>query len=284
MLVIDLITTATEHLAGKGFDNARLEVELLLGNVLGKTRIELYMQFDRPVADDELERFRELYRRRLSHEPLQYITGSTGFREIEVATDPRVFIPRPETEILVQTAVDFLVARPEPLVADLGTGTGIIAISVVAEVPGARAVAVDVSEEALILAERNAREAGVEDLITLVHGDMLEGIAGRGPFDAVLSNPPYIPSGDIDALEPEVRDYEPHRALDGGADGLGFLYALAESAHEYLKPGGLLAMECEGDQADMVAEKLKNQKHFINVEVLKDLAGKKRIVKAIYAS
>jgi len=281
MRVIDLITTASQHLSEKGFDNARLEVDLLLGSILGRSRIELYMDFDRPLTEDELEAFRALYRRRLAHEPLQYVIGSTGFRDVEIKTDPRVFIPRPETELLVQTAVDFLQGKAEPLIADLGTGTGIIAVSIVYEVPGAHAVAVDISEEALLLAEQNARKAGVADSITLVQADMLDGLADRGPFDAVISNPPYIRTDDIRTLQPEVRDHEPLEALDGGPDGLAYLTVIADGVHRHIKPGGLLAMECEGDQADMVAENLENQSRYSSVVILTDLAGRKRIVKAV---
>jgi len=281
MRIIDLINAASSHLQGKGFDNARLEVELLLGSVLGLSRIGLYMEFERSLSGEEVEEFRRLYRRRLSHEPLQYIIGSAGFREIEVQTDRRGLIPRPETELLVQAAVDFLRGRPEPLVADLGTGTGVIAISVAYEIPGARVVAVDVSDEALLLTERNARRAGVAESIVLVSGDMLEGIGGHGPFDAVLSNPPYVKTGDIETLQPEIRDYEPRAALDGGPDGMKYLGMIARGAHEYLKPGGLLLLECGADQARETAEILSGTGRYSVVEIIKDLAGMDRVVKAV---
>lgn len=283
MRVIDLITVASRHLEEKGFENARLDVEQLLGCVLGKTRIQLYMSFDRPLTEEEVEAFRCLYRRRLAREPLQYITGSAGFRELDVTTDPRVFIPRPETELLVEAAVAFLKGRTEPVVIDLGVGSGIIAVSVAYEAPGTKVFAVDVNEDALFLTERNARKAGVREAITLVHGDMVVALDGRGPFDAILSNPPYVRTGDIDCLEPEVKDFEPHVALDGGEDGLMFLNAIAECAYDHLKPGGLVLLECEGDQADVIAGMLKKQQRFTCVEILIDLAGKKRIVKAVAA-
>ena len=276
--IIDLLNRAAGHLEEKGFENARLEVERLLGHVLGLDRVRLYVEFERTVEDGELERFRELYRRRLDHEPLQHLIGSTGFRDLELKTDRRAFIPRPETELLVECAVDFLRGRPNPVVADLGTGTGAIAVSVVCEVPGSCAVAVDISDDALHLARSNADRMGVADAIELVSADMLEGLAGRGPFDAVLSNPPYIPANDIPGLEPEVRDHDPHTALDGGDDGCSFLFAIADHAYEYLKPGGLLLLECEGDQAPATAARLKATGQYRDITVLKDLAGRDRLV------
>lgn len=283
MSVIELITAATRHLEEKGFENARLEVELLLGCVLEKSRIQLYMEFDRLLTEEETESFRSVYRRRLAREPLQYITGETGFRELDVATNPKVFIPRPETEILVQHAVEFLALRPNPLVVDLGAGSGIIAVSVAYEVPGSRVVAVDINEEALFLTECNARKAGVLESLAFVHGDMIASLEGRGPFDAILSNPPYVKTADIEGLDAEVREYEPAAALDGGAEGLDFLIAIAGCAHRHLKSGGLVLLECEGDQADAVSEILINLNRYSSVETIIDLAGKKRIVKALLA-
>ncbi len=279
--VIDLLNRAARHLEDKGFENARLEVEHLLGHVLGLDRVGLYVQFERPVVAGELELFRELYRRRLDREPLQHLIGSTGFRDLELKTDRRAFIPRPETELLVELAVEFLRGRPNPLVADLGTGTGAIVVSVVCEVPGACAVAVDISEDALHLARSNADRMGVADAIELVSADMLAGLAGRGPFDAVLSNPPYIPVDDIPGLEPEVRDHDPRAALDGGEDGCTFLFAIADGLYEYLKPGGLLLLECEGEQGPATMARLEATGRYSDIAVLKDLAGRNRIVRAV---
>lgn len=281
MRVIDLINVASEHLKEKGFDNSRLEVEQMLGSVLNLSRINLYMEFERPLTEQELEQFRGLCRRRLAHEPLQYIIGSTGFREVEIKTARRVFIPRPETEVLVQIAIDFLSKRTNPFIADLGTGSGAIAISIVYELPGAQAVAVDLSDDALSLTERNARMAGVEKSITLVYGDMLDALKDRGPFDAILSNPPYVETHDIESLQPEVRDYEPKIALDGGREGLKYLKSLALNAHRFLKFGGLLLLECEGEQAEKLQIELVATGCYTEIEIVKDLTGKNRVVKAL---
>jgi release factor glutamine methyltransferase len=279
--VVDLITVASEHLKSRGFENSRLEVERLLGSVLGMSRIELYMAFDRMVEGSELERFRTLYRRRLAREPLQHLIGETEFLDLVVKTDRRALIPRPETELLAETAIGFLRGREEPLVADLGTGTGVIALGVASGVTGARVVAVDRSEDALLLAKVNARKLGLEQAVTLVCGDMLNALEGRGPFDAILSNPPYLRSSEIDSLEPEVSLHEPREALDGGPDGMDFLVRIAEEAHSHLKPGGLLLIECAPDQVGLIGECISRTGRYSSVEVLRDLAGHERMVKAV---
>lgn len=279
--VIDLITVAAEHLKSRGFEDARLEVERLLGGVLGLSRVELYLAFDQPVADGEIARFRELYRRRLAREPLQHLLGETEFREVTLKTDRRALIPRPETELLVEVAAGFLAHRENPLVADLGTGTGAIALSVAGEVPGARVVAVDISDDALVLADRNARELGLRDAVTFVAGDMLGGLAGRGPFDAILSNPPYIRTGDIESLQPEVRDHEPRIALDGGPDGMDFLRTIIAGAAAFLAPGGMLLLECGAGQGGTLVRFAEDAGGYSGVEIVFDYAGKDRFLKAV---
>ncbi|MCE5250723.1 peptide chain release factor N(5)-glutamine methyltransferase [bacterium] len=278
--MIDIINKASEHLREKGFENPRLEVEQMLGAVLGLSRLDLYMKFDRPLTDDELDRFRALYRRRLRREPLQHLIGSAGFRNLEVKTDRRALIPRPETEVLVGCAVDFLWHRDCPVVADIGTGTGVIALSILYEIPESRAVASDISGDALLLAEQNAHVLGMESRITFVGGDMLEALDGRGPFDAIISNPPYVLSGDIEILQPEVSGYEPRIALDGGEDGLKYLSIIARGAYGYLKQGGLLLLECGEGQAGAVREEIARTGQYSTIEIIEDLAGKKRVIKA----
>jgi len=281
MRIIDIITIASEHLKEKGFENSRLEVERMLGSMLGMTRLDLYMAFDRPLTDDERERFRNMFRRRLSHEPLQHITGSSGFRELDVKTDRRALIPRCETELLVEIAVDFLKGCGHPFVADIGTGSGVIALSIAYEIDDSSVVAVDISDEALAVAEQNAQSLGVEDRVLLVRGDMLGGLEDHGLFDAILSNPPYVRSSDIASLQPEVSRYEPRVALDGGPDGLRFLREIACGAHLHLKPGGLLLLECGDDQAETVRKEIGKTGCYSESDIVKDLTGKKRIIKAI---
>ncbi len=253
----------------------------MLGSVLGISRIDLYMEFERLLTAQETDNFRSLYKRRLSHEPLQHLIGNTDFREINVKTDRRALIPRSETELLVETALEFLKKCDAPFVADIGTGSGVIALSVALEIPKSRVVAVDISDEALMLAGENARILGLEEHITFISGNMLEGLKGHGQFDAIISNPPYVKSENIRTLQPEVRDFDPHIALDGGVDGLRFFSIIAEGAPEYLKSGGLLIMECGEDLAHKIREILDDTCCYSKFEIIIDFTGKDRIVKAV---
>ncbi len=280
MRVIDLINVASEHLKNKGFENPRLEVERMLGNVLSLSRIELYLEFERLLTTAERNNFRNLYKRRLTHEPLQHIIGNSDFRDIKIKTDRRALIPRSETEILVEIAVDFLKNYNSPYAADIGTGSGVIALSIAFEIPESRVIAVDISDEALMLAEENARIMGLEDRVTFISGNMLDSLKGRGSFDTIISNPPYVKSENIKNLQPEVRDFDPEIALDGGDDGLRFLTAIADGAHQYLKSHGLILMECGEDQASRVKKIIDDTGFYSGVEIIRDLAGKNRVIKA----
>ena len=278
--IIDIISAASEHLSEKGFENSRLEVEQMLGSVLGLSRLNLYMAFDRLLEESELENFRSMYRRRLAHEPLQYIIGSTGFREIDIKTDRRALIPRPETEMLVECALLYLWTCEKPRVADIGTGSGIIALSIAYEIENATVVAVDNSQEALELAEYNALQLGLENRIRFVKGNMLDGLDSDSKFDAFLANPPYIKTSDIEHLQPEINVYEPKSALDGGKNGLHFLSVLASGAHHYLRQGGQLFLECGDGQVDTVVKELEKNGNYSEIDIVRDYAGHKRIVKA----
>lgn len=279
MRVIDLIATATAHMEEKGFENSRLEVERLLGHVLKCSRIDLYMVFERPLSGDERDRFRALYRRRLAHEPLQHILGTTGFHDITVKTDRRALIPRPETEVLTETAIEALVRFEKPYFADLGTGSGVIALSILNAVPEARALAVDIDGNALELARENANLLGLSERVTFVQGDMTEVLLRHGPFDMIVSNPPYIASGEIDALQPEVRDRDPRVALDGGHDGLKFYRLIAESACCALNLGGVLVLECGEGQTAEIVQQLTMIGRYTEAGIIRDLAGRDRIIR-----
>lgn len=252
----------------------------MLGNVLSLSRIELYLKFERPLTTAERDNFRNLYKRRLAHEPLQHIICSSDFREIKVKTDRRALIPRSETEILVEIAVDSLKNRNAPLVADIGTGSGVIALSIAFEIPESHVVAVDISDEALTLAEENARMLGLEERVTFVSGNMLDGLKGRSAFDAIISNPPYVKSESIKNLQPEVRDFDPEIALNGGYDGLRFITVIADGAHQFLKSRGLILFECGEDQASRVKKIIDDTSFYSGVEIIKDLTGNNRVVKA----
>jgi release factor glutamine methyltransferase len=265
----DVLRGATEYLAGRGIDTARVDAELLLARALGLSRIELYTQHDRPLSDAERTAARALVQRRGLREPLAYVLGDWDFRRLTLKTDRRALVPRPETEIVVERCLVLLEGAEAPRVADVGTGTGAIALALKQERPDAVVVATDVSAEALELARENA-EANALD-VRFVHGDLLEGVAG--PLDLVVSNPPYVRAGEIDALEPEVRDWEPRAALVGE----GATEAVTHAARRVLRPGAALVLETAEGMAARVAELLHGL-GYTEVRGTKDLAGRGRVV------
>jgi release factor glutamine methyltransferase len=262
---------ADEYLTRRGIERARFEAELIFSQVLGLSRIQLYMDLDRPLTPAERERALELVARRGKREPLAYVLGEWGFRRLTLKTDARALVPRPETEILVERALALIEQLEEPRVLDAGTGSGAIALAIADEHPGARVVALDSSAEALALARENAEACELE--IELRLGDLKGPIEGR--FDLVVSNPPYVLPDEIEALEPEVRDWEPREALVG----VGVPEALAGRARELLVSGGRLAVELgEGQQAAYA--NLLCDLGFEGVTITSDLTGRERVVEA----
>jgi len=262
---------AEEYLARRGVDRSRFEAELIFSQALGLSRIQLYMDLDRPLSPDERERALELVERRGKREPLAYVLGEWGFRRLTLKTDARALVPRPETEILVERALALIEKLDSPRVLDVGTGSGAIALALADEHPGAQIVALDSSPEALALARENAAACELE--IELRPGDIRGPIEGR--FDLVVSNPPYVLPEEIETLEPEVRDWEPREALVG----VGVPEALAERSRELLAPGGWLAVELgEGQQAAYAA--LLGDLGYEAVTIRPDLTGRERVVEA----
>ena len=219
---LELARLAAGHLAERGVEDPRLDAELLLAHVLGVRRLDLYLQFERPLTPDEVAAYREAIRRRGQREPLQYITGTTSFRELELAVDPRVLIPRPETEVLVGAVLEWAAGRGDLVALDIGTGSGAIALSLLAEGPFARMVATDVSRGALELAAENARRTGLDARLELRHGPLWEPIGDGERFDVIVSNPPYVADAEGAGLQPEVAAHEPAGALFAG---LRYVYA-----------------------------------------------------------
>jgi len=246
-----------------------VDAEWLLAYVLGVRRSELYTGEREPAAA-ELDRFGALVSRRAMREPLAYILGEWGFRRLTLVVDPRVLIPRPETESVVERCLELLRGIEAPAVLDIGAGSGAIALALADERPDARIVATDVSSAALEVAEENRRRASLNGRVRFVHGDLLAG--EEGPFDLVVSNPPYVAPTELDALEPELR-YEPREALAGE----GGHEAVARAALETLVPGGALVLEAGDGQAGDVAAHLR-QIGFREVRVSEDLAGRERVV------
>lgn len=272
------------YFADKGLESPRLDAEVLLSHVLKKQRIYLYVHFDEPLQPEELAAYREMVKKRVMHVPVAYILGEREFMGLTFKVTPDTLIPRPDTEILVQAAIDRLKAMPASddtalHIADIGTGTGAICLSVLHYLPQATAETVDISPAARAVAEENAEQLGLADRITFHTGDLLVPLAGR-TFAAILSNPPYIPEADIGTLAPEVRTKEPHTALSGGADGLDFYRRLAAEAPQMLAPNGFLAFEVGIHQAQDVAALVKANPLIGKTEILPDYAGIDRVVVA----
>lgn len=276
---MELLRWTAEYLEGKGFHNARLNGELLLAGTLKLKRLDLYLQYERPLRPDELAEFKARLRRRARREPLQYIEGEAHFRDLVLRVDGRVLIPRPETELLVQRVIDWAAGRPGLAAADVGTGSGAIALSLAAEGAFERVVATDVEAGALEAARANHAAAAPEAPVEFRLGDGLAPLAGER-FDAVVSNPPYIATGERPSLDPEVSEWEPASALFGGDDGLEIIRPLVAGAASVLRPGGLLALEIGAGQGAAVAELVRAAGSFGEPRVEKDLAGRDRIVLA----
>src|SRR5438874_5808433 len=262
MTIQEVLRRSTEFLDRKGVESARLDAERLLAQALGLTRIELYTEFDRPLIEDELAGARALVERRGAREPLAYILGEWGFRNLVLKTDPRALVPRPETELLVDRALELLDGTPEPRVLDVGTGTGAIALSLAQEVPSASVTGVDISEHALGLARENRERTGLA--VELVEADLREGLPG-GPYDLIASNPPYVEPDELADLQPEVRDFEPHVALVG--EGLPEL--VARAAARALKPGGAFVMEVHSRHGERLLA-LLDELGFVETRVTQD--------------
>jgi release factor glutamine methyltransferase len=270
----DLQWTAS-YFREKGIEGGRLDAELLLAEILGLDRIGLYLHFDRPLTASELIDYRALVGRRARREPLQNILGRVEFWSLPLTVSPAVLIPRPDTETLVAEALKK--TSPSCVILDVGTGSGAIALALARELPGAHIEGIDISPEALAIAAANARRHGLEERVRFRPADLrhLDG----GPFDLVVANPPYIPADDIAGLMPEVRDFEPHLALDGGPDGLDFYRLLAPGAARVLRPGGWLLVEVGIGQADQV-QTIFSTHNFADQFSARDIAGVERVAGA----
>ncbi|MGI5860792.1 MAG: peptide chain release factor N(5)-glutamine methyltransferase [Myxococcales bacterium] len=272
-----VLTWTSEYFERRGIDSPRLTAELLLAHALGCDRVRLFVDFDRPLNKDELATFRGFVERRASGEPTYYITGRREFYGRPFQVDPRVLIPRPETEHLVDAALERLAEDARGPVLDLCTGSGAVAVSLAAEREALEVVATDISEAALEVAALNARALGVEGRVELLRGDLYEPVAGR-TFEMIVANPPYVRSGEIDGLSREVRR-EPRGALDGGPDGLDVVRRIAAQAPGALRPGGWLLLEIGAEQGEATRAILEAA-GLVDAQVRKDLAGLDRIALA----
>jgi release factor glutamine methyltransferase len=271
-----LLAWTADHFAKKGLDSPRLDAELLLAHVLGCKRIDLIVRYDEQPNDGERAAFRQLVQKRLDRCPTAYLVGVREFYLLPFEVTSAVLIPRPDTETLVDAAIEFLKKRPTPTALDVGTGSGCVAVSVAAGVKTAAVTAVDVSPDAVAVAGRNAKRNNVADRVRLLTGNLFAPLQPGTTFDLIVSNPPYIPPSEIETLMPEVRDHEPRVALDGGTDGLAFYRRLTAEAKAWLKPGGALMVEIGHTQGDAVTALF--QAADFTSKVRKDRAGRPRVV------
>ena len=276
--ISDLLREASQALRDAGVPEARREAGSLLSHVIGKDRTFLISHGEDAVSNEDLARFRETIVRRANGEPLQYITGVQDFYGREFRVTPDVLIPRPETELLVEAALEVISHEPGPSICDVGTGSGCIAVTLLCERMDARAIAVDVSDAALAVAEENARRHGVNERLTFKISDCFDAVA-TAAFDVVVSNPPYVSANALAGLQREVRDHEPLVALSPGADGLSVIRRLFLDAPAFLKTNGYLLMEIGFDQGERV-QQLIDEKHWRLHDVRPDLQGIPRIVLA----
>jgi release factor glutamine methyltransferase len=270
---LKILNWTKDYLSGKGIENARLEAEWLLCAATGLDRVGLYLNFDKPLIDTELAAYREMVSRRARREPLQHILGTQEFCGLDFEVSPDVLIPRHDTEALVHEAMER--AAEARSILDIGTGSGCIAVTLAKHLPNAAVTAIDLSDAALVVARRNAERNQVT--VEFLQGSLYEPVVGRR-FDLIVSNPPYIPTADIDGLEPEVRTGDPRGALDGGTDGLDFYRALIPGAIAQLNPGGWLLLEVGVGQARDVARLFREVPGYDDILTTHDPGGIERVV------
>jgi release factor glutamine methyltransferase len=281
--ILDLITWGTEYLSEKNVGDPRLNIELMLAHTLRFNRMQLYTNFDKPLTEDELLRFKLSLKRRLTHEPLQYILGETEFMGLKFAVDRRVLIPRPDTEVLVESVIEKIKSQflnEETIqILEIGTGSGCIAISLAKMLNNVSAVSIDRSEEALQLAAQNAETNDVADRITFVQSDFLFDNSSTQKYHCIVSNPPYISNDEYLLLEKEVREFEPRMALADDRDGLTFYHAIAKRCKADLLENGFVAVEHSYNQSSEV-QKIFTENGWKNIKTIKDYGGNFRCVVA----
>ena len=282
--VVDLLDWTTRYFEQHGIPNPRLDAEVLLGHLLEKSRLQLYLDFEMPVFQEHLTPYRELVKKRIEHTPVSYLTNRKEFMSLDFYVDERVLIPRSETEQLVETILREKPGDSERLL-ELGTGSGVIATSLAVHQPEWDIIATDISEPALAVAQKNAETHAHTAQIKFLSGDLFEpikAIASTGDiqFDWIVCNPPYVKKTEWDTLSPDVRDYEPEIALFAGDDGLAVIRRLIAEAPEYLAPNGKLILEIGDTQGDTVRALIDAEPAYCTYELLKDYAEKERIVLA----
>lgn len=277
--VLELLNLTCDYFSKKDIDSPRLTAELLLANVLGCKRIDLYLAYNKPLQSAEVDAYRESIKKRIRNTPVQYITGTSSFYGLDFRVNESVLIPRPETELLVEEVIKHYQGNGRVQILDIGTGSGNIAVSLAVNLPGCRITAVDFEDAPLKTAAENAELHKVSDNITFIKHDILNGSGLENTsFNAIVSNPPYIPNNVYTALKDGVIGYEPKSALTDGKNGLTFYQSIIEKAGKYLEKGGWLFFEIGSDQANTVASLMENN-GFDKVSIIQDYAKLDRIVK-----
>jgi len=284
---MELINWTADYFKKNGIESARLDAELLLGHILNKNRLQLYLDFEQVVAKEYLAQYRELIKKRVERVPVAYLTNHKEFMSLSFYVDESVLIPRPETEVLVETILKLSSDGCKAL--DLGTGSGAIVIALATQRAEWKFAATDISTEALVVAKKNAQQHEVAERITFLQGDLFEPLQMEHfgedgdefmKFDCIVSNPPYISSGEIPALMPEVRDYEPRIAIDGGSTGLDFIDRLVAEAPKFLTENGRLVFEFGYQQGDAVRNLIQSNPQYTDCSIIKDYAGIERVAVA----
>lgn len=269
-----ILKWSEQYFGSHGAETPRLDAEVLLSHLLGEKRIYLYVHFDQPLTADELANYKEMVKRRTSGEPVAYICGEKEFMGLPFKVSPAVLVPQPDTEVLVEAAIERLKGKEDIRIADVCTGSGAIALALAHYLPETSVAATDISADAVSIAKENAKALELSERVQFFEGDLLAPLAGK-TFDAIVSNPPYIPGADIESLPREVRA-EPRIALDGGADGLDFYRRLVGESAALLNDSGFLAVECGDTQAGAITEMATDA--FRKTEIIRDLADKERVV------
>jgi release factor glutamine methyltransferase len=280
--ILKLISWTRDYFASRNIESARADAEILLAHCLSLRRIDLYVQHEKPLTGEELTRFRGLVKRRARREPVAYITGEKEFWSLPLKVTPAVLIPRPETECLVEAALAVLSKDEFPgprRILDLGTGSGAIVLALAVERPGDDFFATDRSGEALSIARENARRHGVDDRVCFMEGDWFAPVnTAAARFDLIVSNPPYIRRGDLEDLQPEIRQFEPPGALDGGPEGIDCLAHIILTAPRYLRSSGSLLLEMGHDQQGLLTEAVRRAGCYGDGTFLRDYGGHDRVL------
>lgn len=276
--ILESINLSSKYLAQKGIESPRTNAELLLANIIGCKRLDLYLSFDKPLGKEETEKYRDFIRRRGNFEPLQYITGKVEFYGLEFKVTPSVLIPRPETELLVENIINVLSKEKHSIILDIGCGSGNIAIALALNLPSTKIICTDNSDDAIKISKENAEIHLVSDRIDFLNHNILkEDLINFPDFDIIVSNPPYVSKENFSSLQKEIRDYEPRAAVTDDNDGYTFFREISVKSFRKLKEGGKLFFELAQGQSDGVTEIMKKN-NFINIAVIKDYQNIDRVI------